>query len=1035
MKFNEDSRVKIPAILHLCRLGFTYLSLKDAKWEPESNIFPDLFHESLLRINDGAGEDEVNRAYQEVLLNLDNADLGQAFFDQLTGQSGFKLLDLEDFSNNSFHVVTELTYKHGGEEFRPDIICLINGMPLVFIEVKKPNNARGLYAEQDRMETRASLPAFRKFLNLTQLMIFSNNMAYDDSTESILQGAFYAAPAYGKPIFNYLREEEETERLVGPEVTDAIEDFVLKDNNYQVIKHTEEFRLNKETDTPTNQLLTSLLSRERLEFMLRYAFAYVRESDSLRKHVMRYPQLFATRAIGRMLDAGRRKGIIWHTQGSGKTALAYYNVKYLTEYFRERGTIPKFYFIVDRLDLLTQASKEFAARGLVVHHVDSRGEFLRDIKKQTAIHNASGKPEITVVNIQKFSDDATATTETDYAIDIQRVYFLDEVHRSYDPHGSFLANLERSDPNAIKIGLTGTPLLGKDYNSKDLFGDYIHKYYYNASIADGYTLRLLREEIATEYRMELEAVLQELEVLKGIFDQKQIYAHPKFVAPLLDYITEDFERSRGDGGPLDRTVGAMVVCDSSEQARELYRQFTVREDARSMAPSPEKMAPAAPPKNPADLAENATELAPQPYLQRTSSKAALILHDVGSKQDRKNWVDDFKDEKIDYLFVYNMLLTGFDAPRLKKLYLTRVIRRHNLLQALTRVNRTYRKARYGYVVDFADISREFEATNRDYLNELQEELGDEMEHYSRLFKSQEEIAAEIEEIKDFLWAYDTQNAEAFNRQLNEINDLETVRGITKTLTNARELYNIIRLQGDFELLERMDFEKLPYLAREANNRLNLLRQREALDNADENTNLLNLALEDIVFDFKKIGQEELRLADELKSNLRQAREALADNFDKKDPEYVSLYAELERLFRNKGLDETGQKNMIENNQALVLLRDKARELLRKNRQIKAKYAGDEKAVRVHKRIRERGNISASDRKLFEAVSMVKKAADDRVLKNRQLLDNEAYFDAEMTGIVVDDFFKKQNIPLAVDSVHYVNRLIVTEYLNESRGYA
>ena len=1035
MKFNEDSRVKIPAILHLCRLGYTYLSLKEAQWHTETNIFPDIFQESLLRINPGADEDEVNRAYQDIVLNLDNADLGQAFFEQLTEQSGFKLLDLENFSNNSFHVVTELPYKHGEEEFRPDIICLINGMPLVFVEVKKPNNQNGLHAEQDRMKKRATLPAFRKFINLTQLMIFSNNMEYDDATHSILQGAFYAAPAYGKPVFNYFREEEDTTHLVG-EVTDmdALEDFVLKDTNYQVIKHNGEFQLNKQPDTPTNRILTSLVSKERLEFLFRYAFAYVRNAQYIEKHVMRYPQLFATRAIGSRLDEGGRKGIIWHTQGSGKTALAFYNVKYLTEYFRGRGTIPKFYFIVDRLDLLTQASKEFSARGLAVHHVNSREDFLKDIKKQTAIHNASGKPEITVVNIQKFSDDATATTTSDYAIDIQRVYFLDEVHRSYNPRGSFLANLEQSDPSAIKIGLTGTPLLSSEYNSKDLFGDYIHKYYYNASIADGYTLRLIREEISTQYRVELEAVLKELAVLKGSFDQRAIYAHPKFVAPLLRYVTEDFERSRGPAGPLDAMVGAMVVCDSSEQARELHRQFTAAERARTTAAATPS-APAAPPPAVPDLAENLGEVPYVDILTAPASKAALILHDVGSKQDRKDWVDAFKDGKIDYLFVYNMLLTGFDAKRLKKLYLTRVIRRHNLLQALTRVNRTYKDARYGYVVDFADISREFEATNRDYFNELQTELGDEMEHYSRLFKTEAEIVAEIEEIKDVLWEYDTTNPEAFSRQVSEITDLDTMRQLTRVLTSARELYNLIRLQGKFELLDKLDFELLPTLSREANNRLALLRERDALDNDADNTSLLNLALEDIVFLFSKIGEEELRLADELKDNLRQAREALADNFDKKDPEYVNLYEELERLFRKKGLDGTSQEEMIANNRALEALRDKARELLRKNRQLRAKYAGDEKAVRVHKRVREQGSISASDRKLFAALSTVKQAADERVLKNQQLLNNEAYFQSEMTKIVINGFFNQQNIPLGPDSVKYVNQLIVTEYLNEFRGHA
>jgi len=237
--------------------------------------------------------------------------------------------------------------------------------------------------------------------------------------------------------------------------------------------------------------------------VLRYALTYVSETDGLQKHIMRYPQLFATKAIERKLNERVRKGIIWHTQGSGKTALAFYNVRFLTDYFQKQQIIPKFYFIVDRVDLLTQAQREFTSRGLIVHTINSREAFARDIKVTQAIHNHTGKPEITVVNIQKFKDDPDVVSAQDYDVTIQRVYFLDEVHRSYNPKGSFLANLDQSDRNAIKIGLTGTPLLGEDYNSRILFGDYTHKYYYNASIADGYTLRLIREEIATNYKIAL----------------------------------------------------------------------------------------------------------------------------------------------------------------------------------------------------------------------------------------------------------------------------------------------------------------------------------------------------------------------------------------------------------------------------------------------------------------------------------------------------------------------------------------------------
>jgi type I restriction enzyme R subunit len=144
---------------------------------------------------------------------------------------------------------------------------------------------------------------------------------------------------------------------------------------------------------------------------------------------------------------------------------------------------------------MIQADREFTSRGLVVHTVNSKEELVNDFKTQKIIHNLSGKSEITVVNIQKFKDETNLLTTNDYDLNSQRIYFLDEVHRSYDPSGSFLANLFNSDRKAILIGLTGTPLIGTDRRTKDIFGDYIHKYYYNASIADGYTLKLIREVI------------------------------------------------------------------------------------------------------------------------------------------------------------------------------------------------------------------------------------------------------------------------------------------------------------------------------------------------------------------------------------------------------------------------------------------------------------------------------------------------------------------------------------------------------------
>lgn len=137
---------------------------------------------------------------------------------------------------------------------------------------------------------------------------------------------------------------------------------------------------------------------------------------------MRYPQLFATKAIEAKLNEGIKIGIIWHTQGSGKMTLAYYNVRYLTDYFQTKGVVHKFYFIVERLALLIQAGRAFKARELVVHEINSREASAQDTKSTQVIHNHSGKAKITVVNIQKFQDNPYVLHNNDYQLDIQRVY-------------------------------------------------------------------------------------------------------------------------------------------------------------------------------------------------------------------------------------------------------------------------------------------------------------------------------------------------------------------------------------------------------------------------------------------------------------------------------------------------------------------------------------------------------------------------------------------------------------------------------------
>lgn len=1018
MVFNENSRVKIPALLHLLRLGYTYIPLKQHNHREDTNIFGDIFIESLQRINPYVTEEDLYRTLDEISLKLDNEDLGKTFYQHLTATSGIKLIDFTDFNNNSFHVTTELTYKNGDDEFRPDITLLINGMPLAFIEVKKPHNKEGIIAERNRINGRFKNKYFRRFVNITQLMVFSNNMEYEDEIVEPILGAYYATSSYTDLSFNYFREDEEypVNQPLRP-ITEEEENTVLRDNNLLVIKHSPEFKTNKEPTTPTHRILTSLFSKERFAFLLRYAIAYVEENSGLQKQIMRYPQLFATIAIVSKLEKGWNKGIIWHTQGSGKTALTYYNIKHLTDYYQRQNIIPKFYFIVDRLDLLIQASTEFSNRGLRVNLVNSKQEFIRDMKMIGAIHNDIGKSEITVVNIQKFSEDSVGVEMPDYDINTQRVYFIDEAHRSYHPKGNYLASLINSDKNAIIIALTGTPLLrevAKEYDSKLLFGGYIHKYYYNQSIADGYTLRLIREEIEGSFKMEMKEVMQRIKVLQGEIKASDVYADRRFAQGLLDYITKDLDDFREVW--QDDTLGGMVVCDSSKQAKMLFQLFEEKYGIQEI--NIEKLSEAAEPS--------------VPYGNRKKKKltAALILHDENDKTIREKLIKAYKAGKIDLLFVYNMLLTGFDAKRLKKLYLARVIHDHNLLQTLTRVNRPYKKYEYGYVVDFADISQAFDRTNRMYFDELQNELGDDVQFYTHLFKSEEEIRQELQEINETLFNYNTTNCEVFSQQIAQLTDKAELLSLIKALRVAKELKNIIALHHYEKLKAITDFELFNRLLIEAQGRLDNLNLMENMSKGEVPLKLLSTALETIVFQFIKVGEEELKLADEYNELIRKTRESLQHNFDPSDPNFVSLSEELKRIFKKKNLSETTQTEMVENMHLFRQIYEKAKELNRKNALLKAKYENDEKYTRIHKRLVEKDTLNVKEMQLHRALMQIKNEVDNRIEEQKDIVNNEPYFVKYIMQLVVKEFKNKENFLIDFDTTEKIKQLIVREYMKQ-----
>lgn len=995
----EDSRVKIPALVHFTRLGYTYMSIKDkernADYDGDTNIFYSQFLSAVNRINQTELTlEDAKKIIGELKIKLDNDDLGKSFFKILqSGIDGIKLIDFSDITGtkNDYTVVTELPYENGDDNFRPDIVVLINGMPLSFIEVKRQNNREGILTERSRMERRFGNKIYRRFVGITQFTVFSNNNEYDDSDIEPIQGAFYASSSYKRMFFSKFREQREDELKADMKsIVTETEEFILSDNNLIAIKGTPEYVSSLSGKSPTNRIITSLYTKERLLFLLKYGICYKTTTNKdgiteIEKHIMRYPQLFATLAIRDKLREGVRKGVIWHTQGSGKTALAYSNVHFLTDYFsKEEGKIAKFYFIVDRLDLAEQAKNEFEARGLKVKLIKDKEEFIADITNPGE-SNTSGKVTMTVINIQKFSKESV-TKPSDYNVDVQRVYFLDEAHRSYNPTGSFLANLMASDRDAVQIALTGTPLIGNGYNTKDVFGNYIHKYYYNQSIADGYTLKLIREEIETTYKNQLNATLDQI-VRQGSIAKKNLYAHPKFVEKMVDYIIQDFEEGRT---ALDSSIGAMIVCDSSEQAREVDRQ-----------------------------------------LKRFSAYThTLVLHDEGTKQDRKNDQEEFKKGNIDILVVYNMLLTGFDAPRLKKQYLARMIKAHNLLQTLTRVNRPYKGYHYGYVVDFANIKDEFDKTNKAYFDELQSELGDEVQNYSNIFKSKEDIEKDLNDVKNQLFLYDTSNVVSFINQISEIDDKKQLLNLRQALENYKAMYNLIRLYGYEDLYTHFNVENAIKCLNEVNNRISIINLKNSIDSSEDMSQILNMALDQIDFQFRKIKEEELIIADAFRDTLEKTRREIVDRcLDPKDPEYISLLDELKRVFKKKNIEELTADEMKQMMGDLNALKKKAEKRNLADRMLAVKYSGDVKYMRTHKRIMNSPPPITDAVTIHRILMTVKSKADDQIAHNENILDNEEYFIKSLQPIILRACMGEK-VKLDKPQLMFIDNCLSKEYILE-----
>ncbi|GAA8419415.1 type I restriction endonuclease subunit R [Helicobacter pylori] len=771
-------------------------------------------------------------------------------------------------------------------------------------------------------------------------------------------------------------------------------------------------------DTPTNSLLTSFCSLKRLCFILKYGISFLKEKSEFKKHIWRYAQMFASLNVLKELQKHYEtnpkdplKGIIWHTQGSGKTALTYHLTKLIRDFFSPLGKKTKFYFIVDRLDLLEQAKNEFLKRGLCAHETENKEDLSQKLKSSSVFENPQGNDEIIVVNIQKFKapneekapnedlsnsapKEIISKTELQEATkdnhDLQRVFIIDEAHRSYDPRGCFYANLIECDKTAVKIALTGTPLLednAQDKATKKTFGNYLHTYSYTESIKDRHTLTLQLETIETSYKEKLQEIyrlLQESVTIEDIEVKKEtIFNDEKYINAMLFYIIKDLLHFRQLHDNNER-LKAMVVCFSSKQARLANWLFN-------------------------EVQEKVLQENPNLRILR-KLKSSLILHD---EQEVKEKIYSFKHGDTDIVFVFNMLLTGFDLPNLKRLYIHRELKDHNLLQALARVNRPYNNMSFGYLIDFVGIQENFDKTTDDYLKELNQfnQSGANSDsNIKDIFADRENLEKDIKNAYNDLFNYPIDDIESMTSAIVSMSGINELQKVSHAINTLKERYNLIRTSNDEKILslkEKMDIEKIHKISSMLHKKAKHL---HALKNINEPKNPNDLIiLEDLIalLDFKIEFKErkELRFKEkkEISAKYKQAKEILEKSPDKQDKEIQKIYKELSKLLQKPLTNDNFDG--ISHSYSVIISQLKQHKEQTTN--LLSKYDNDLSYAITHKRLHKHlmeQNIS-NPAGIFTLLSALKSAIDERIFKRQEIL-NEEYYLKNAIKAELNDAFKK-----------------------------
>ncbi|MEP7166423.1 MAG: type I restriction endonuclease subunit R [Candidatus Woesebacteria bacterium] len=644
MKFNEQYTVENHIIKFIsATLGYEYIRpeifSKLREFENEFLISSHLLV-AIQRINE-ISEDEAQSVLREVKKIDSNEDFlrlyrsGVNLKDPVSGKMrDYKVIDLRNPENNQFVVTNQFYFEGNLENIRPDIMIFVNGIPLIDIEAKSPTAST-------LVDYSKAVGQLKRYEKNAHRLFWPNCFSIATDGIQTVYGATYS------PLQHFLQwKDEDLETLHGGNVEMSI---------------------------------AALLTKETLLDIISNFIVFEKTTDGRIKKIARYQQFRATnKIIERVKQGEKKRGLVWHTQGSGKSLTMFFTAWKLR--FDTLLHNPKVFILVDRIDLDDQIFDTFMnCGGENVTRVTSR----KDLEEK--IQNS--ERGIFISTIQKFSELGPNVENTNENI----IVLSDEAHR--DNEGISAINLRTSLHKAFLFGFTGTPIDKLTLNTHRNFGEdgerYLDYYSIQEAIDDGATLPVTYEARLSKFSINEEKVDQQFdEMTTDLTDSQKEALSKKFgkkaalvkltkrMESVAQDIIEHFKLYVAPNG-----FKAQVVCFD----REATAKYKVIFDRLI---SPEFSAVIYSPGDPNDESDD------------------LKVYNT-NKQEREQLITRFKDPKnpLQFLLVCDMLLTGFDAPIEQVMYLDKPLRDHNLLQAIARTNRVYPNKGAGKIIDYYGITK------------------------------------------------------------------------------------------------------------------------------------------------------------------------------------------------------------------------------------------------------------------------------------------------------------------------------------------